>query len=59
MVFATEVFSPNMLRIGKDYIEEEMQALFGPCNTKNGYHYCFSNDEGLIVSIEELWMTTH
>jgi hypothetical protein len=49
--FGNKGLSPKMLKIGKDYIEEEIQALFGPCNTKNGYHYCFSNDERLITSI--------
>jgi hypothetical protein len=32
------------LKIGKE-IEEEVEALFGPCN-HNGYTYCHNEDEG-------------
>jgi hypothetical protein len=39
--------NPKRLKIGKDYIEE-VQALFGCNNNKNGYHYWFNDDEELI-----------
>jgi len=46
------------LKIGKDYTEE-MKALFGPCNHKNGYYYCFNENEKLIKHVEKLWMKAH
>jgi hypothetical protein len=48
-----------MLSIGKDCTKEEVQALFGPYNTKNGYCYYFSDDEKFIANIENLWMIVH
>ncbi len=48
-----------MLKIRKGYTKEEVQALFGPYNTKKGYCYYFSDDEKLIANIEKLWMTVH
>jgi hypothetical protein len=57
--FCNKRLSPKMIKIGKDCIKEEVEELFGPYNTKNGYCYCFNNDEELIASIEELGMTTH
>jgi len=33
--------------------------LFGPCVSKNGYWYCFSDNEDIIKSVEEMWMITH
>jgi hypothetical protein len=57
--FCNKGLSPKMLRIRKDCIKEEVQELFGPYNTKNGYRYCFNDDEEFIANVEELWMTTH
>ncbi len=32
--------------------------MFGPCS-HNGYRYCHSNDEALILNVETLWMILH
>ncbi len=33
--------------------------MFGPCVSKNGYWYCFSDNVDIIKSVEEMWMITH
>jgi hypothetical protein len=57
--FCNTCINPKRLKIGKDYIDEELQALFRPNNNKNGYQYLFSEDEKLIKQVEELWMIVH
>jgi hypothetical protein len=37
-IFVTKGVLPKSLRIGKELDEEEVEALFGPCNC-NGYRY--------------------
>jgi len=46
------------LKIGKEIEEEEVEALFGPCNC-NGYRYCHNEDEALISRVKTLWMIMH
>jgi hypothetical protein len=46
------------LKIGKEIEEEEVEALFGPCN-HNGYRYCHNEDEAFISRVEALWMIMH
>jgi hypothetical protein len=31
--------SPKCLKLGKDFEEEEVENIFGPCINRNGYHY--------------------
>jgi hypothetical protein len=40
-------------------MEQEVEALFGPCNNKNGYWYYFNEDMEVIKRIEEIWMIVH
>jgi len=51
--------SPKKLKLGLNYIKEEVLELFGPFTNKNGYHYNFNNNLELVKHIEELWMITH
>ncbi len=51
--------SPKCLKLGKDFEEVEVEALFGPSISRNGYQYSWSNDEVLIVEVENLWMIAH
>jgi hypothetical protein len=48
--------SPKSLRWSKDFHEEEVQELFGPCVSKNGYWYCFNDNVDIIKSVEKVWM---
>jgi len=51
---------PNILKLKFDYSKEEFwNQLFGPTINKNGYKYCFSDDEKLIKHIKEQWMVMH
>jgi hypothetical protein len=50
--------SPKHLKVGRDFQEEEMEAIFGRVISKNGYRYCHTNDEVLIAKVKTLWMTT-
>jgi hypothetical protein len=50
---------PKWLKVGKDFKEHEVEALFGPCINKNGYRYTYTNDEEVIAFVEMLWMTMH
>ncbi len=50
--------SPKLLKLRKDFEEEEMEALFGPCIIRNKYKHSYSNDKVLIVNEERLWMIT-
>jgi hypothetical protein len=49
---------PKILKLGLNYSKEILE-LFGQIANKNGYKYCFSDDEELIKHIKELWMVTH
>ncbi len=45
---------PKRLKLRLDYSKEEFwNQLFGPIVNKNGYKYCFSDDEKLIKHIKE------
>ncbi len=57
--FCSKKFTPKHLKVGRDLLEEEVEALFGPSMNKNGYQYCHTNDEELIAIIEYLFMVIH
>jgi hypothetical protein len=47
------------LKLGKDFEEAKVDALFGPSINRNGYQYSWSNDEVLIVEVKNLWTIAH
>jgi hypothetical protein len=47
------------LKVGRDFLEEKVEALFGPSINRNGYQYCHTNDEELIARVENLFMVMH
>ncbi len=51
--------TPKHLKIARDFLEEEVEALFGPSIIMNKYRYCHINDDELIARIENLFMVTH
>jgi len=51
--------SLKCLKLGKDFEEGKVEALFGPSINRNGYRYSWSNDEMLIVKVKNLWMIAH
>jgi hypothetical protein len=51
--------TPKHLKVGRDFLEEEVKALFGPSINRNGYQYCHTNDEELISRIENSFMAMH
>jgi hypothetical protein len=44
------------LKLGRDFEEHEVEALFGPCISWNGYRYIYMDNEQLIAQVEKLWM---
>lgn len=51
--------TPKHLKVGRDLLEEEVEALFGTSMNKNGYQYWHTNDEEMITIVENLFMVIH
>jgi hypothetical protein len=51
--------TPKHLKVGRDFLEKKVEAIFGPSINRNGYRYCHTNDEELIARVENLFMVTH
>ncbi len=51
--------TPKHLKVGRDFLEEKVETLFGPSINRNRYRYCHTNDEELIVTVENLFMVAH
>jgi hypothetical protein len=57
--FCNKGLAPKHLKVRRDFLEEEVEALFGPSMNMNGYSYCHTNDEEVIARVENLFMVIH
>lgn len=51
--------APKRLRFGVHLEESEVEAVFGPRASANGYRYANSEDVEWVKKIELIWMQTH
>lgn len=51
--------APKRLKYGVHITEQEVEDMFGPKVSANGYRYSWSEDEEFVKKVERLWMITH